>query len=108
MHRLITQPQEQQFCLNLSILYKFIIVFLRADQSHRIPSYQPDQLIEKQLHKKQCRTQYNAPSSIRIHILLSVLPIILHLHNQIGHVKNNENNMNQNEFKFFDKLARRP
>jgi len=45
---------------------------MRADQSHRIPSYQPDQLIEKHLQKKQCRTQYNAPSSIRIHFLHSV------------------------------------
>ena len=39
-----------------------------ADQSHRIQSYQPDsdQLIEQHLLKKQCGTQYNAPSSIRI------------------------------------------
>ena len=44
----------------------------RANQSHRIPACQPDQLIEKHSHKKQCRTRYNAPSSIHIHILLSV------------------------------------
>ena len=49
-----------------------LIVICRADQSLRIPSFQRDQLIENHLHKKQCRTRYNAPSSIRIHILLSV------------------------------------
>jgi len=43
-----------------------------ADQSHRIPSYQPDQLIEKHLNKKQCGARYSALSSIRIHFLLSV------------------------------------
>ena len=48
------------------------VCWKRADQSHRIPSYQPDRLIEKHLHKKQCRKRYKAPSSIRIHILLSV------------------------------------
>ena len=47
-------------------------VLLCADQSHRIPSYQPDQLIEHHLYKKQCGTRYNVPSSICIHILLSV------------------------------------
>ena len=74
----------------------------RTDQSHRIPSYQPDQLIEKHLHNKQCRTQYNAPSSIRIHILLSVYPL------QIGHVKKDACDINQNSFKLFDESACRP
>ena len=55
------------FCEILTLL-----LIHRADQSHRIPSYQPDQLIENHLHKKQCRMRYNAPSSIRIHILFSV------------------------------------
>ena len=37
---------------------------IRADQSHRISSYRPDQLIEQHLHKKQCEARYNAPSSM--------------------------------------------
>ena len=44
----------------------------RADPSHRIPSHQPDLLIKQHLHEKQCGVRYNVPSSIRIHILLSV------------------------------------
>ena len=60
------QRFESQFSTLIEMLFK------RADQSHRIPSYQPDQLIEKHLHKKQCRKWYNAPSYIRINILLSV------------------------------------
>ena len=35
-------------------------------------------------------------------------PITLHLYNQIGHVKNNVNNVNQNSFNCFDDLACRP
>ena len=38
--------------------------------SHRTPSYQPDQLIEQRLHKKQYGAQQNTP--IPIHVLLSL------------------------------------
>ena len=70
----------------------------RADQSHRIPSHQPDQLIEQRSHKKQCGAQYNALSSIRIHFLLSVnLLHYTYLYNQIGHVQNDANNTYQSK-----------
>ena len=46
--------------------------FLRADLSHRIPSHQPDQLIEQHKNKKQCGARYKVPSFIQIHILVSV------------------------------------
>ena len=45
---------------------------LCADQSHRVPLYQRDQLLEQHLNKNQCGARYNAHSSIRIYFLLSV------------------------------------
>ena len=44
---------------------------------------------------------------IHIHILLSFY-LTLHLYNQIGHMKYNANDINQNNFKFFDDSACRP
>ena len=49
-----------------------LVVWMRADLSHRIPSYQPDQLIEQHRNKKQCGARYKVPSFIHTHILLSV------------------------------------
>ena len=55
------------------IYYMNMGVFdMRAGQSHRIPSYQQNQLFEQHLNKKHYGTRYYAPSSIRILFLLSV------------------------------------
>ena len=44
------------FCESINWLTFATLWASRADQSHRTPSYQPDQLIETYFHKNQCRT----------------------------------------------------
>ena len=78
----------------------------RADQSHRILSYQQDQLTEKHVYIKnsvECVIMLPVPF-----VLVFYLVYTLRLYNQIGHVKTDANNIKQNDFKFFDELACRP
>ena len=80
---------------------------MRADQSHRIPSYQLDRLVEKIYIKTSVERCIILPVPFVLIFYLVYTYYITPIQSNWS-CKNYANNINHNSFKFFDELACRP